>query len=67
MSKRPRKIKTKATPGDSQTPAAEIGGWLHGKNTYLWIGHRGACAGTISGGKLYRLAKAIVKQYEEGQ
>ncbi len=60
MSK-PRKIRT--------TPAYPIlgfnlGGWLHGKNTYVWFGVGDKCLGTLGGGKLYRLAKAIVRQFD---
>lgn len=43
----------------------ELGGWLHGRKTYLGIwGKNATCYGIIDGGKLYRLAKAIVRQFE---
>ncbi len=32
---KPRPIKTKA---DYNTDTVQIGGWYHGKDTYLWIG-----------------------------
>jgi len=46
---------------------AIIGGWLDGKEgTYLWLGDSdNKCIGTLSGNRLYRLAKAIVKQFED--
>jgi len=43
----------------------QLGGWYDGKRTYLWFGGGGACLGTLSGQKLYRMAKAIVRQFEE--
>lgn len=44
----------------------ELRGWLGpGKNSYLWFGINGNCVGTLDGRALYRLAKAIVKRYEE--
>lgn len=61
---RPSKIKTTATPG-SESETVEVGGWLQGRNTYLWLGLQDRCIGTIGGQKLYRLAKAIVRQWEE--
>lgn len=65
MSKsQPRRIKTHT---DSDMPKKiSIDGWLAGRQTYLWIGSLDGekCLGCISGHKLYRLAKAIVKQYE---
>lgn len=44
-------------------------GWLHGKRTYLWVGYKTSDGeehylGTLEDQKLYRLAKAIVKQFE---
>ena len=54
-------------PDDSRNmprPKIEIGGWLHGTGTYLWLGVDGSCVGTLSGYRLYRLAKAIVRHYE---
>jgi hypothetical protein len=52
------------TKPDRKDDKIEIGGWLDGKGTYLWLGKDGKCIGTISDKKLYRLAKAIVKQFE---
>jgi hypothetical protein len=58
-----RKIRTKARNG-SRSATVEIGGWLCGKRTYLWLGLNGVCAGIVHTGKLYRLAKAIVRHVE---
>ena len=58
----PRKIKTNP---DGRNSELEIHGWFNGTQTYLWLGKDGICIGTIGGQKLYRLAKAIVKQFEE--
>jgi len=47
-----------------------ISGWYHGKCTYLWLGIQNKATGygkyldTISGGKLYRLAKSIVRHFD---
>ena len=61
-----RKIKIKTDHYSKRKPDVSIGGWFQGKATYLWIGDHNAqhCLGVISGHKLYRLAKAIVKHYE---
>jgi len=42
----------------------EVSGWLDGKQSYLWFGVDGKYIGTLTGYRLYRLAKAIVKQWE---
>lgn len=57
-----RKIKTKLTYSKSMF----LGGWYQGKNTYLWFGseEENICLGYLDGPKLYRLAKAIVKNFE---
>jgi len=59
-----RKIKTKF---DSLFSAqhGELGGWLKREQTYLWFGVSGHCEGVLSGYKLLRLARAIVKQMEK--
>lgn len=54
-----QKIRTKADSG-----GVEIGGWLAGRHTYLWLGLDGRHIGTVGGQKLYRLAKAIIRHYE---
>lgn len=61
-----RKIKTKLRlTGDTGT---KLGGWFLGKDTYLRIGDKdGHCLGVLDGAKLLRLAKAIVRQFEEGE
>ena len=56
-----RKIKTKLDLGDHTT---EFSRWYDGKGTYLWIGSNNKCIGTLSGHKLYRLAKTIVNEFE---
>lgn len=62
---RPLKIKTKLAQGEITQDTLELSGWLDGKRTYLWIGEaNGPCRGILSDHKLYRLAKAIVKQFE---
>jgi len=48
--------------GDS---GLELGGWLDGRETYLWIGVNGICLGTLEGHKLARLAKAIVRELSQ--
>lgn len=68
---RSRKIQTTITSvplGDAgKARAASIGGWLQGKQTYIRIGvgPQDEYGGSLHGHKLYRLAKAIVKQFEE--
>jgi hypothetical protein len=57
-----RQIKTQADHGKKNII---LSGWLDGKGTYLWIGDKNDNhLDTLSGYKLYRLAKAIVKQFE---
>jgi hypothetical protein len=58
---KPRRIKTKFS---EPTYGGELAGWLQGKHTYLWFGEKTKCLGILSGGKLLRLAKAIVKEME---
>lgn len=60
---RSRPIKTHAQDV-RQGSRFEIGGWLHGKQTYLWMGDSAGCLGILDGPRLYRLAKAIVRQFE---
>jgi hypothetical protein len=53
---------------DEDTPhEGTFGGWLDGKRTYLWFGLDSQCKGTLAGSKLYRLAKVIVCQFENGR
>lgn len=52
------------SPNPDEDPKFELGGWFQGKKSYLWFGLNNICLGTLSDGKLYRLAKAIVKHYE---
>lgn len=52
------------SPNPEEEPTFELAGWFQGKDTYLWFGLNQICLGTLSGAKLYRLAKAIVKHYE---
>lgn len=51
-----------------QRDGFELRGWLGpGKNSYLWFSVNGHCVGSLEGQPLYRLAKAIVKRFEESQ
>ena len=43
----------------------EISGWLSGKGTYLWVGYGEDWGAVLDGQSLYRLAKAIVRRFEE--
>lgn len=56
---------------DRHNDTARFGGFLDGRNTYLWIGNQQVegikFIGTLSNRKLYRLAKAIVRQFEKGE
>ena len=62
---RNRRIKTQVTPHPGINDPVELGGWLQGKETYLWLGEPGGrCRGILDGAKLLRLAKAIVRQFE---
>ena len=57
------KTRPEVTPlGESRS--FKMWGWYSGKSTYLGFGTHGNCDATISGKKLYRLAKSIVKQFE---
>jgi hypothetical protein len=61
-----RKIKTK--PDEDTYEGLIISGYFSGKRTYLWFGEKVDIGitkflGTLSGQKLYRLAKAIVRQF----
>lgn len=61
---RNQRIRTRARKAYGETEVL-IGGWLSGKDSYLWLGKpSGGCLGFIGGQPLYRLAKAIVKRYE---
>jgi len=60
---RSRRIRTKC----DKKYALKVGGWLDGKRSYLWLGKEGKCLGIIGDGKLYRLAKAIVRHWEAGK
>ena len=65
-----KRIKTK--PDIDMDATLKMGGWFSGKKTYLWFGKfsnsnmlpEDEFLGTLSGQKLYRLAKAIVNQFE---
>ena len=61
-----RSQKIRAKPRIAAGSDFELSGWLNGRLTYLWFGtkERG-CMGFIDGRKLYRLAKAIVRHFEE--
>lgn len=49
----------------SSDQALQLGGWLDGKRTYLWVGTKYHYMGSLGGQNLYRLAKAIVRRFEE--
>lgn len=63
---RPRKIKTQISR-TSLKPNMQLSGWFAGKQTYLWFGEETHCFGTLEGQSLYRLAKAIVRQFEDSK
>lgn len=48
-------------------PRFTLGGWLGSQpsQTYLWFGYDDKCVGILSDKALYRLAKAIVKRFEQ--
>ncbi|MCR4300750.1 MAG: hypothetical protein NUV51_03995 [Sulfuricaulis sp.] len=59
-------IRTKSDRSCLLSNRLEISGWLSSRRgTYLWFGLDGKCIGTLSGARLYRLAKAIVRRFEE--
>ena len=63
---RSRKIRTRpdSNLGDPERRVT-IGGWLQGPATYLHLSVEGRNElSVVSGHRLYRLAKAIVKQFE---
>jgi hypothetical protein len=59
---RSKKIRTKLEKTGNVN--GKLGGWLSGPQTYLWFGVNDECRGTLSGPKLLRLAKAIVRHME---
>lgn len=62
-----RKIRARLlSKRDYPQSTAVLGGWFDGRQSYLWIATQkdGPCIGTLSGQKLYRLAKAIVRAWE---
>ena len=67
MSKKARKIRTSLDKGLINKPQIVLGGWYDGRHSYLWFGDKTTdrCMATLSGQKLYNLAKNIVKQFEE--
>lgn len=60
-----QRIRTNIDPGS--TMQGRLGGYLDGKQTYLWIGEGNRCIGVLSKRTLYRLAKAIVKQFDQAK
>jgi hypothetical protein len=58
-------IRIHADQSEAFPPQVELGGWFQGVETYLWFGLRNECIGVLSGNRLYRLAKAIVRHYEQ--
>lgn len=62
---RSRRIETKMTPTLSgEKLEANLGGWLCGKQTYLWFGLGDTCIGTLDGYRLKRLCKAVLHHME---
>lgn len=69
---RTQPIRTRVDKDIIRTKPAEgpikIGGWLSGERTYLRIADKDdRFLGSVSGQKLYRLAKAIVRRFEATQ
>ena len=60
-----RKIKTKLECYTNAPEGFGLGGWFCEELTYLWFGTKEESYAALSGHKLYRLAKAIVKQFEQ--
>jgi hypothetical protein len=59
-------IRTNTDKRSSGVPGTgfEMGGFLDGKRTYISFWGHSNYLGSLSGQKLYRLAKAIVRQFE---
>ncbi len=69
MAKRLRhqRIRTKFSTVSTRHPGAVLSGWLCGSDSYLWLGLADDdMLALLSGQRLYRLAKAIVRHFEEG-
>lgn len=65
MSLKHQRIRTKVSMVSGEQ-RLKLGGWLSGRNTYLWFGDRtDSCLGVLGDRRLYRLAKAIVRHFEE--
>ena len=62
-----QKIRTKFDKPRMSSERGELGGFFDGQNTYLRFGVEERCEGTLDGHKLYRLAKAIVRQFERNK
>jgi hypothetical protein len=65
--KNARKIKTNPDVKANGKPEdkMKLEGWYDGRWSYVWFGdHTDRCIGTLSGQRLYRLAKTIVKEFE---
>lgn len=60
-----KQVRIRTKPDRGTSGKIELGGFLAGRQTYLWFGLNGRCIGTLSDQKLYRLAKAIIRQFEE--
>jgi hypothetical protein len=54
-----QRIRLKSVKGN-----VEVGGWLSGKDTYIWLRGVNTEPDYIEGYLLYRLAKAIVRRWE---
>lgn len=58
-----RRIRTRAQRVRSDI-AFRLGGWFQGRDTYMWFGDQQGGIAIVEGPPLYRLAKAIVRQFE---
>jgi len=63
---KPIKIRTKLKWAQDEK-GFHLGGWLQGKQTYLWFGDANECFDILDGPKLLRLAKAIVRHMDRPQ
>lgn len=64
---RNQKIRTSFDHVHPSFPSLHLGGWLSTEDTYLGLYDDSRCYGFLGGQKLYRLAKAIVRRFEEKQ
>ena len=59
---RPRKIKMRLSQAHHYPHGqVEIGGWIQGKDTYLWVGFNDYMIGIVEGAELRKWATLICK------